>query len=93
MRKFADFAETLTNCRKSIAGGAVGCFPSLMPIIAIELTDAQAATLDYFADRELRARKHQATIMLLDAIKTELDREAAADEARAAKLQQRGIAP
>lgn len=39
-----------------------------MPIIAIELSDADATRLDAIADKEHRSRKAQALVLLLESI-------------------------
>jgi len=39
-----------------------------MPIVAIELTDDEAARLDVVADQEKRARKYQAAVSLMERI-------------------------
>ena len=47
-----------------------------MPLIQIDLTDEETARLDAIADREKRARKHQAHVLLIAAV--EADETAAA---------------
>lgn len=39
-----------------------------MPIVAIDLTDDEAARVDAIADREKRARKNQAAILLMERV-------------------------
>jgi len=40
-----------------------------MPIVALDLTDEEAARLDAVAEAEKRARKHQAHVLLIDGLK------------------------
>lgn len=39
-----------------------------MPIVAIDLTDDEAARLDVVADQEKRARKYQAAVSLMERV-------------------------
>ncbi len=56
-----------------------------MPIVAIDLTDEEAARLDVIADHEKRARKYQAAVSLMERV-AEVEAENA--KSAAAKLKQ-----
>lgn len=48
-----------------------------MPIVALDLTDDEAARVDAIAEREKRARKNQAAILLMERV-AEIERESEA---------------
>jgi len=50
-----------------------------MPIVAIDLTEEEAARLDAVADQEKRARKYQAAISLMERI-AQIEAESATKE-------------